>query len=269
MLPFVGPSYTLPTRQAAAQRTVNMYLQRVETPEKGQFILVQMPGFTQFADMADADGTPYQLLTYLKGEGDNLSTTFTDQVPGRTWGIGTGTPIISTSQYKFGASSIHSPGSSNISLTSSKADFVLSGDYTIEFWVYATGNAGAITPIYLYEACGPARDIQVTIAPFEADTSVRHTCGTKQIYSSDGADPRNRWIHVYAGKKGNTIYVGINGIVQSTSGLSETFVAPAYVFFNAMASTPGSGTWLDEVWILKGLCRYTTDFTPESPPKLP
>lgn len=48
MLPFVGPSYTLPSAQAAAQRTVNMYLLRVETPEKGPFVLQAMPGFSLF-----------------------------------------------------------------------------------------------------------------------------------------------------------------------------------------------------------------------------
>jgi hypothetical protein len=44
MLPFVGVSYTLPDRQAAAQRTVNMYLQAMETVSKAGHILTAMPG---------------------------------------------------------------------------------------------------------------------------------------------------------------------------------------------------------------------------------
>lgn len=46
MSDFVGPSYKLGDVQAACQRTVNMYVQRVGTPEKAQFILRAFPGFS-------------------------------------------------------------------------------------------------------------------------------------------------------------------------------------------------------------------------------
>jgi hypothetical protein len=46
MSDFVGPSYRLGDVQAACQRTVNMYVQRVGTPEKAQFILRAFPGFS-------------------------------------------------------------------------------------------------------------------------------------------------------------------------------------------------------------------------------
>lgn len=48
-LPFVGPSYTLATRQASAQRAVNLYLQAMETPSKAGVIMRAVPGFELFA----------------------------------------------------------------------------------------------------------------------------------------------------------------------------------------------------------------------------
>lgn len=51
MLPFVGPSYTLATRQASAQRAVNLYLQAMETPSKSGVIMRAVPGLVLFASL--------------------------------------------------------------------------------------------------------------------------------------------------------------------------------------------------------------------------
>ncbi len=51
MLPFVGPSYTLSTRKANAQRAVNLYLSGMETPSKDQFIMERVPGLAVFATL--------------------------------------------------------------------------------------------------------------------------------------------------------------------------------------------------------------------------
>lgn len=54
MLPFVGPSYTLSTRKASAQRSVNLYLSGMETPSKNAFILERMPGLVPFSTIIAA-----------------------------------------------------------------------------------------------------------------------------------------------------------------------------------------------------------------------
>jgi hypothetical protein len=51
MLPFVGPSYTLATRQASSQRAVNLYLQAMETPSKAGVIMRAVPGLALFASL--------------------------------------------------------------------------------------------------------------------------------------------------------------------------------------------------------------------------
>lgn len=49
MVPLVGPSYTLATRKADVQRSVNMHLVGMETPGKAPFIMDSIPGLLQFA----------------------------------------------------------------------------------------------------------------------------------------------------------------------------------------------------------------------------
>jgi hypothetical protein len=50
-IPFVGPSYSLTTYKASAQRSVNMHLVGMETPSKAPFILDAVPGLAVFCDM--------------------------------------------------------------------------------------------------------------------------------------------------------------------------------------------------------------------------
>jgi len=49
MLPFVGPAYQLASRQASAQRSVNLFLRALETPSKAAHILEAWPGLVLFA----------------------------------------------------------------------------------------------------------------------------------------------------------------------------------------------------------------------------
>lgn len=53
MVRIVGPSYTLDTRKADCQRTVNMYPKTVESGAgKSEYVLEEIPGLTVFADLA-------------------------------------------------------------------------------------------------------------------------------------------------------------------------------------------------------------------------
>jgi Phage stabilisation protein len=53
-VPIVGPSYTLATRKADIQRSVNMHLVGMESPGKEPFIMDSIPGLTLFASLGSA-----------------------------------------------------------------------------------------------------------------------------------------------------------------------------------------------------------------------
>ena len=71
-----------------------------------------------------ADPYAANVISLLHFDGVNGSTTFTDQVPSRSWGR-SGTSTISTAQSKFGGSSLNVPVSSNISLSAPTSAWVL------------------------------------------------------------------------------------------------------------------------------------------------
>ena len=50
MVPFVGPSYNLATREASVQRSVNLFLVAMEAVAKSKFILQSVPGLAVFAE---------------------------------------------------------------------------------------------------------------------------------------------------------------------------------------------------------------------------
>ena len=52
MIPFVGPSYQLANRKASIQRAVNLFLNKIEGPEKAQYILDSVPGLVQWGNPA-------------------------------------------------------------------------------------------------------------------------------------------------------------------------------------------------------------------------
>lgn len=51
MIPFVGPSYSLTTYKASAQRSVNLHLVPLETASKAQFIMEAVPGLSLFVNL--------------------------------------------------------------------------------------------------------------------------------------------------------------------------------------------------------------------------
>lgn len=210
------------------------------------------------------------VITLLRGQGVSGASVFTDEVAGRTWGVGFGSPITSGAESKFGGSSLYSPISSGIQLSSSKNDFKLDGDYSIEFWLLAKNTAGAATVVYLVNAgANPNFDIQVGVAGVGLTSYVTHVRGSHTLNVTDGQGTiYDRWVHVFAGRQGTTNYVALNGKMASSTNRNEVMnLVPTEVYINSLASIGGTAyQYVDELRITKGVCRYTADFTPPVSP---
>ena len=85
----------------------------------------------------------------LNFEGSNGSTTFTDESPSaHPITIGAGSPVISTAQKPFGASSLYTSSGAYLQ-TDGSIDFAMSGlqVLTLELFVFATTFASAKSPL--------------------------------------------------------------------------------------------------------------------------
>lgn len=93
MLKFTGPSYSLATRKADCQRSINVYVKRIESGSgKEDFILEDVPGLDEFTDLDD--GPVRGLFTTTQGQ----TYAFTNTGVHRLLADGTSTllgPIVS------------------------------------------------------------------------------------------------------------------------------------------------------------------------------
>jgi len=183
-----------------------------------------------------------------------------------------GNAQISTTQSKFGGSSIYVDGNGDYGKAPYNAlyDFG-SGDLTIECWVYPTANA-------------PANDAEVVSFGQTTTLNGWHfgLTGTGTVnrvffglnYSgylltSSGTVSLNTWTHIAVTKYGSSWKLFINGINDGTATSSSTATVntSCLLYVGSASYDPGSTTrsltgYINDLRITKGIARYTSNFTP-------
>jgi hypothetical protein len=167
---------------------------------------------------------------------------------------------LSTSQKKFGLSSLSLDGSSYITATSN-ADFGYStGDFTIELFVYITTFASA--PAILDQRTTATE----AVVAIDSNTSgqIRLYINGSYVITSNTVVSVNTWTHIAISKVSGTTRMFVGGTVQ-TATYSDSNNYPARpVSVGSYYSHSGGilNGYVDELRITKGTGRYTTTFTP-------
>lgn len=220
-------------------------------------------------------GDPYfssvSLLLLL--DGSNNSTTFTDSGPvGHT--VSTTNAIISTTQSKFGGSSLYLNNNAYLSVPSHTSLTIGTGDFTIEFWAYCTDQSNPY-PGYISSQGGwsaGAYGIRFD------NTNAAQRWGfwknpSDPLMTTSSTYSFNTWRHIALVRQSGTwrMYVdGVQGCSSTTQG-SDSFDL-AYggtmrIGFGTWDGSNGYATdYIDCLRITKGVCRYPdgTTFTPSS-----
>lgn len=218
----------------------------------------------------------------LHGEGANGSTTVVDSSSSsKTPTTVFGNAQISTSVAKFGAASLKFDGMGDAILYPHTADLHLSGDFTIEFFIYLLsaggmilskgGGSGIAWSSYELAFDGPYVNFAGSSSNSGYDIG-SETGATGRI----GAPPTNAWSHIAVTRSGNVyrgFLAGLLGYTQ-TIALSPYDTSPRGLCVGAnFAGTWGIGTpsnsingFIDEFRITKGVARYTSNFTPPTAP---
>jgi len=177
-----------------------------------------------------------------------------------------GNAQISTTQSKFGGSSIAFDGSGDY-LTSNTATTDLyafgSGDFTIECWVYF--NSVSSLQIF-YDARPTSTQGAYPCIYLMTDGTIRYFVSTAdQITSS--AVSANTWYHIAIARANGATRMFVNG-VQAGSTYTDSNNYTCGVNRPAIGGSgfsPGSFSvngYIDDLRITKGYARYTTNFTP-------
>lgn len=171
-------------------------------------------------------------------------------------------PLLSTTQSKFGGSSLKFIGSGGYDITppstlNSRFDFG-TGDLTIEGWIYPTGGG------YTLFACHKTSNL----LSFYLDSS---TSGKLILTNSNVITnvtlTANAWQHLAITRSGNTWRVFVNGTQSGSVTNSSAYSCTSNCYLGC--STSGSSSfsgYMDEIRIKKGVALYTADFTSPSEP---
>jgi hypothetical protein len=205
----------------------------------------------------------------LHFNGSNGTTTFinSDSSSNNTGVSQNGSVTISTTQSKFGGSSAYFDGSSFLSFHVKDSytgnDFILSGDFTVEFWVYPTVSfptGGGEYVLWFGLSSGDGDYIGIKGGDYVAQFG-----GTGEMFWS-GSPTINTWTHIALVRSGSTVTLYVNGTslgdyTNSTPWLNQPNLD---VQIGAFAGQFLSTGYIDEFRIIKNQALYKSNFTPST-----
>jgi hypothetical protein len=169
-----------------------------------------------------------------------------------------GNAQISTSVVKFGTGSLAFDGSGDyVQVPSSPINTNWAGNWTIEFWLYASAS-GAV--YYLYKGSG----LQIWGIDGTMKCSISATNNSTYFIDSDfGTISANTWTHIAVVRNGNSYDGYVNGVktnLGTSSSSANTGTEPLRV--GSYTGGYGFTGYMDELRITNGFARYTANFTP-------
>jgi hypothetical protein len=182
-----------------------------------------------------------------------------------------GNAQISTTQSRFGGSSIYFDGTGDYLTIAGNANLWLgAGDFTVEFWVYSPtppstsaaqyelvsfGTSGSTFRCFIFYASGSST----------ASAQFGIYSGATNIITVNSVIPQNTWTHVAVTRSGSgtgNVRFYINGTQNATTGTNTTNFNTGNLGIGATpAGTNPAFVYIDDLRITKGFARYTASFT--------
>ncbi|SDO20396.1 YD repeat-containing protein [Polaromonas sp. JS666] len=226
------------------------------------------PPTQQFGDPLDlnpaqpkvADTHYAKNILLLHADGAHGSKVVIDSSPR----AGTGTLIrnaqISTTESKFGGSSIYIPGSTDYGdLGIVPGDYSLPGDFTVEFWMKPASTTANTIAVRL------GNNAVYDDLYFGSNRLVlQSSSGPACIFGGNLAGLANTWIHVAYVRIGGTIYSYINGQGNGNCNWTAAVGNANGMMFGY--NNTSNAVYYDDIRITKGQARYTGTFIPSAYP---
>ena len=182
-----------------------------------------------------------------------------------------GNAKISTTQSKFGSSSLYFDGTGDYlkTPTTSRNNFNFrKGNFTIEAWVYITA-AGQYDLIMGTNASGASTGWQIIYDyPTAGAWNLTFQMSSDTYGFSFGSISLNNWVHIAATRSGTTVRTFVNGsqITSSTTGGGSDINEATGTLHIGQGAEVIAGRdfngYIDDIRITKGYARYTANFTP-------
>jgi hypothetical protein len=216
----------------------------------------------------DPDFASVSLL--LPFDGADGSTVFTDESSNNLTITRVGTPVISTTQSKWGGSSafFNQSGSELTVAWNSVLDFP--GDFTIELYVWLAPTPLDNFPIIYERGTGGANHgiifNYVAVAP--NIVPVFFYGSPRQFVDIATSVSAETWYHIAVTRSAGTVRGFAEGVLAASAAVANDFTESAnLVIGRASGSSFNSFRgYIDDLRITKGVARYTANFTPPTGP---
>ena len=209
----------------------------------------------------DANFSSVSLL--LNGNGANASTVIADRSTNGLTAVPSGNAQISTTQSRFGGSSLYFDGTGDfVTATSTTLSFGAAEDFTWEAWIYPTATGG-------YK-CIFNNDSGFSTNPrfyLNGTTLVAYIDALDRV-THQTAVQTNAWQHVAMVRSSGVVRTYLNG-VQSNNSYSYTAATTTNTLrigSDTGANSQDFAGYIDDLRITKGIARYTASFTPPIAP---
>jgi hypothetical protein len=226
---------------------------------------------------SDPSFASVSLLLHM--DGTNASTAFTDNSANALTFTANGSAQISTAQSKFGgASGFFNGTGTSISTPNNNVLNLSSGDFTIEFWLFATSFASALKIFDkdgVFGASFPSMQCSVSTAGALSFLFGDGTGGSTYASYGCGTIATGQWYHVAATRSGTTIKTFLGGTEQTSTtpgvtiknGTKALYIGSAGASVSGGAgNAPAFNGYIDDFRITKGVSRYNATFTPPTSP---
>lgn len=219
------------------------------------------------------NGDPYwtDVSLLLKGEGANGSTTILDSSTNSLTVTPQSGVSISTSQFKFGSSSIFfDGGSSYLDVGNPSVLNFGSGDYTLEGFFNFSSASGDRGLFAKYSTTPATTGINLRYAQSVGGLRlVVGGTGTTLAQNASFSPSTGVWYHIAYTRSGTNHRVFINGtsVLSSSVAVGDVDTTAAFVVGSAQ-TVPNSEFfgYMDEVRVTKGAARYTANFSEPTQP---
>lgn len=193
-----------------------------------------------------------KVVSLLHFDGTNGSTVFSD-VKGLSWS-GSGDAKLTTSEKKFGSSSLRCEYSKSSYISATNSGFAVgTGDFTAECWFY---TEAASLPQCIVGGHYDATAFQLVIYSYSI---YLQTNNADIIYG--GSISSNTWYHVAVVKKAGTWALYLNGVSIGTYSSENNITRTNFLVGNNDSNNYMVG-YIDEFRFTKEIARYTSNFSP-------
>ena len=198
-------------------------------------------------------------------DGVHGSTTFTDIKGNIFTNDGNNNTYISSASYKFGGSSVYINNATIGCDTNIPLLNVGTSAFTLEFWFKKSAGCGSYAGLFSNGFAYPSDIVGVSLTP---SSGIQFFYNNNIIYSNTKIFTTDVWYHFALTRKGTTLYMFINGVLDCTAINISAPINFSYQPLMGYNFVQGSGNafvgFLDELRFTAGVCRYDNSFITQS-----